>query len=103
MRPRMYGSRLRKWWRTSTWPSASGATGVSTSLKFSAPGSPCGREARRIWRLRMDMRVSVSVGCVSGNLVAALERAQELERAGGVRAELAVPIVHAAFTEGEAL
>ncbi len=23
MRPRMYGSRLRKWWRTSTWPSCS--------------------------------------------------------------------------------
>src|SRR6516225_1541554 len=55
MRPRMYGSRLRKWWRTSTWPSASGATGVSTSLKFSATGSPAGREARRIWRLMVDM------------------------------------------------
>src|ERR1700712_1457545 len=101
MRPRMYGSRLRKWWRTSTWPSPSGATGVSTSLKFSALGSPWGREARRVWRLRVDIRVSDSLlkrraKGASGNLVTALQGAEKLEGAGRVRAQLGGFVVDAA-------
>src|SRR5471032_1575588 len=37
--------------RTRTCPSASGSSGVSTSLKLSTLAAPCGRETRRIWRL----------------------------------------------------
>jgi hypothetical protein len=39
---------------------------------------------------------------VSGNLVAAPQRAQELEGAGGVRAQRAASVVHAALAEGHA-
>src|SRR5437868_13919168 len=103
MRPRMYGSSDRKWFRTSTWPSASAGTSVSTRRKLSAVASPCGRDARTICLL-MVMMFPLSVGGIEPLELtpAGRQRLQVLERARGVRHERAVVGHDGAFAEREA-
>src|SRR3990167_1513843 len=109
MRPRMYGSRLRKWWRTSTWPSTRAGVSVVTSLKLSTVASPWGRLSSRIcWLAGMlclrwfeGNRRSVGLDGVQGLRGLAHRQARhELEGAGGVGAELAAGVEDAAFGEG---
>src|SRR3954471_5534093 len=103
MRPRMYGSRLMKWWRTSTWPSCSGGVSLVTSLKLEAVASPCGRLSRRIWRF-FGMACLLSVGRDDVELLRALgpdrQARHVLEGAGGMRAGAAGFIVDGGFGEG---
>src|SRR5690242_19562602 len=103
MRPRMYGSRLRKWWRTSTWPSPGVPTGFSSSRKLSAVASPLGRETRWICRLICAMVRSPlqSVGSVRplDALAARGQSLEVLERSRRMRDELAVAVDERGFAE----
>src|SRR3990167_11343658 len=107
MRPRMYGSRLRKWWRTSTWLSASAGVSVVTSLKLATVASPCGRLSRTIcWLVGMGCLLcgknSVGRNAVErpGAARADGQARHELEGAGGMGTELARGVEDAAFGEG---
>src|SRR6478752_1948472 len=98
MRPRMYGSRLRKWCLTSTWPSPGVPTGCSTRRKLSVLASPLGRETRWIWWL-MSAMATPSVGRVEAldALAARRQALQVLERPGRMGDELAARIDQRAF------
>src|SRR5688500_3581456 len=102
MRPRMYGSSDRKWLRTSTWPSASAGTSVSTMRKLSVPGSPCGREASRTCLFIVMARSSVGSVEFLDLPAARGQRAQVLERAGGMRHQRVVRPADRAFAERQA-
>src|SRR5438105_3999265 len=102
MRPRMYGSRLRKWWRTSTCSSCNGGVSPVASLKLLATASPCGRLSRTIC-LFCGMAASCSIGGNDVERVHALRAGGQalhvLEGAGRMRARLALGVVDGGFGE----
>src|SRR5690349_4690353 len=104
MRPRMYGSRLRKWCRTSTWPSCSGGVSDATRRKLVVLASPCGRLSSRIWRF---LGMAVSWFLVGADHVERLgapgadrQPRHVLEGTRGMAARAARRVVDGRFAEG---